>query len=148
MVVSSFLAKHLLLDWRIGEKWFSQNQIDLDFSSNNGGWQWSASTGLFEYCLSIGTDSQPYFRVFSPTRQAERFDKEATFIKRWVPELRGVKAKYAIEPMKLGLETLKKLGYYEPIVEHVMARKRAIEAFKNNSDRDKDEVKITKKVKY
>ena len=78
MIVSSFLVKDLLIDWRWGERYFEDNLIDFDFSANNGGWQWAASTGC---------DSQPYFRIFNPVLQSEKFDKDGSFIKKYIPQL-------------------------------------------------------------
>ena len=78
MIVAMYLSKNLLIDWRKGEKYFMQNLIDGDFASNNGGWQWSASTGV---------DAAPYFRIFNPITQSEKFDKKGDFIKKWVPEI-------------------------------------------------------------
>lgn len=82
MIVGSFLAKDLLLDWRLGEKFFMESLIDGDVASNNGGWGFSASTGV---------DPQPYFRIFNPTLQSEKFDAEGEFVRKFVPELREVK---------------------------------------------------------
>ncbi len=84
MVVSSFLTKILLIDWRYGEKYFAQKLVDYDVASNNGGWQWSSGSG---------NDSQPYFRIFNPFRQSEEHDPECVYIKKWVPELREVPVK-------------------------------------------------------
>lgn len=81
MVTSNFLIKLLLIDWRLGEKYFASKLVDYDIAQNNGGWQWSSSTG---------TDSQPYFRIFNPKLQSEKFDKKCKFIQKWVPELKGV----------------------------------------------------------
>ncbi len=103
MVVASFLTKHLLVDWRWGEAYFAKKLLDFELSSNNGGWQWAASTG---------TDAQPYFRVFNPMEQAKKFDAQAIYVRRWVPESQG-------------------FGYIPPIVEHNFARQRAIETFKS-----------------
>ncbi len=102
MVVASFLTKHLLIDWRWGEAYFAKKLLDFDLASNNGGWQWAAGTG---------TDAQPYFRVFNPTSQTEKFDHELKYIKKWVPE-------YGTN------------SYPEPIVEHKFARLRAIDTYK------------------
>ena len=102
MVAASFLCKHLLIDWRWGEAYFASKLLDFELSSNNGNWQWAAGTGC---------DAAPYFRVFNPTTQQEKFDKDFNYIKKWVPEF--------------GTDT-----YAAPIVNHVMARKRAIETYK------------------
>lgn len=122
MIVSSFLTKDLLIDWRYGEKYFMQHLIDGDFASNNGGWQWSASTG---------TDSQPYFRVFNPQSQSERFDPTGDFIRKWLPALKDLSTDMLHLPSKkLNAEKLKKIGYCEPMIDHAKARIKAIEAFK------------------
>jgi deoxyribodipyrimidine photo-lyase len=89
MVVASFLVKHLHLDWRWGAKWFMWHLVDGDIASNQHGWQWTAGTG---------TDASPFYRVFNPTRQAIRFDPEATYVHRWIPELRDVAAPACLEP--------------------------------------------------
>ena len=122
MIVSSFLTKDLLIDWRAGEKYFMKKLIDGDFASNNGGWQWSASTG---------TDSQPYFRIFNPQSQSERFDPNGEFIRKWVPELKDLPLLVLHDPSKkLSAAKLKSIGYCEPMVDHAKARIRTIEAFK------------------
>ena len=82
MVTASFFSKHLLLDWRLGEAYFAGKLIDFDQSANNGGWQWAASTGC---------DAQPYFRIFNPINQSEKFDAEGKFIRRYVPGLQGAR---------------------------------------------------------
>jgi deoxyribodipyrimidine photo-lyase len=116
MVVASFLTKDLLIDWRRGEEVFALGLLDFDFASNNGGWQWSASTGC---------DAQPYFRVFNPESQSRRFDPEGKFIKSVLPELRDCSAKriHAAPGVK---------GYPEPIVEHSIQRDKAIALFKKS----------------
>lgn len=93
MVTAQFLAKHLFLDWRLGEAYFMSQLVDGDFAANNGGWQWSASTG---------TDAVPYFRIFNPVRQAERFDPQGTFVRRMIPELAEASPKQTLEPWKFG----------------------------------------------
>jgi deoxyribodipyrimidine photo-lyase len=115
MVTAMFLSKHLLIDWRMGERFFMQQLVDGDFASNNGGWQWSASTG---------TDAAPYFRIFNPTAQAKKFDPQAEYIKRWVPELAD------LPPKRITAGDCAGAGYPAPIVEHTFARQRAIERFK------------------
>ncbi|MCG7496211.1 deoxyribodipyrimidine photo-lyase [Vibrio sp. Of7-15] len=119
MIVASFLTKDLLLPWQLGEAWFMSKLIDGDHPSNNGGWQWSASTG---------TDAQPYFRIFNPTVQGQRFDLEGKYIRRWVKELREVPDKYIHTPDKW--VHFDDLNYPKPIVEHKQARLLAIEVFK------------------
>ena len=84
MIVASYLVKDLLIDWRWGEAWFMENLLDGDPAANNGGWQWTAGTG---------TDAAPYFRIFNPVLQSARFDPHGDYIRKWVPELRGVDAK-------------------------------------------------------
>ena len=122
MVTAMFLSKHLLIDWRWGERWFMQNLIDGDFASNNGGWQWSASTGV---------DAVPYFRIFNPTRQAERFDPEGEFIRHYVPELKTLK-----KNLIHNAGANKPLNYPAPMVDHKFARERAILAFKTGDSPD------------
>ncbi|CAK1357805.1 unnamed protein product [Cercospora beticola] len=127
MIVASFLAKDLLLDWRQGEKYFMETLIDGDFASNNGGWGFSASTGV---------DPQPYFRIFNPLLQSEKFDPEGEYIRKWVPELRGIKGKAVHEPYARGAaKEAKKNGYPEPCVEHAKARARALERYKSGLGR-------------
>lgn len=126
MIVASFFTKDLLMDWRIGEKYFSEMLIDYDSASNIGGWQWAAS---------VGTDAVPYFRIFHPNSQGKRFDPEGSFIKKYVEELRSVPAKYIQEPFKYAKQIQKECGidiekiYDEPIVNHEERRLRAIELF-------------------
>ena len=101
MIVASFLTKHLLIDWRWGEAYFAQKLLDFDLASNNGGWQWAAGSGV---------DAAPYFRIFNPYLQTEKFDKQLTYVKKWVPEF-------------------EEFSYPKPIVEHDFARKRALEVY-------------------
>ena len=106
MVAASFLTKHLLLDWRLGEAYFAQKLLDFDLASNNGGWQWAAG---------CGTDAAPYFRIFNPTEQARKFDPENKYIKKWVPELDTA-------------------AYPKPMVDHAFARERCLATFKKAFD--------------
>ncbi len=125
MIVASFLSKDLLLDWRKGERFFMENLIDGDFASNNGGWGFAAS---------VGVDPQPYFRIFNPLLQSERFDADGEYIRRWVPELRAVEGKAVHEPYARGAaEEARRQGYPEPIVEHKAARERALAAYKKGA---------------
>ena len=125
MVVASFLTKHLLADRRIGERQFWRHLVDGDHASNNGGWQWAASTG---------TDPQPYFRIFNPILQGKRFDPEGTWIRRWVPELANVPPAWINEPWSMPDEVQREAGcrigrdYPAPIVRHEDARERALAA--------------------
>ncbi|KAI6251306.1 Deoxyribodipyrimidine photo-lyase [Erysiphe necator] len=123
MVTASFLSKHLLLDWRLGEQFFMLNLIDGDFASNNGGWGWSASSGV---------DPQPYFRIFNPELQSEKFDKNGDFIRKWIPELKAVKGAKAIhDPFGRGaISEAKKGGYVKRIVAHKEARDRCLARYK------------------
>lgn len=102
MVVASFLTKHLLIDWRWGEAYFAKKLLDFDLASNNGGWQWAAGSG---------TDAAPYFRIFNPASQLDKFDKDLKYVKRWVPEYGTSK-------------------YPKPIVDHKEARERCLETYK------------------
>jgi deoxyribodipyrimidine photo-lyase len=124
MVTAMFLSKNLLIDWREGERWFMQHLIDGDLAANNGGWQWSASTG---------TDSVPYFRLFNPISQSSRFDPEGLFLRRWLPELEGLGDREIHNPAKLnGLFAT--LEYPEPIVDLPMSRERVMSAFRQLSE--------------
>ncbi len=126
MISASFLTKHLLADWRIGEAEFMGHLTDGDVASNNGGWQWTASTG---------TDPQPYFRVFNPMLQGRRFDPDGDYVRRWVPELRGIAGPAVHEPWLLDAAAQVAAGvrigtdYPAPIVEHAAARARALEVY-------------------
>ncbi len=102
MITASFLSKHLLIDWRWGEAYFAKKLLDYDYAPNNGGWQWSASTGC---------DAMPYFRIFNPTEQTKKFDKDLKYIRKWIPELDS-------------------FDYPKPIIEHTFARQRALDAYK------------------
>ena len=123
MIVASFLCKDLLCDWRLGEDYFWTHLADGDKPANVGGWQWSAS---------VGVDPQPYFRIFNPTTQGQRFDPDGTFIRRWVPELREVPARYIHVPTELPPLEAQRLGfaldrdYPHPVVDHATQRQRAL----------------------
>ncbi len=101
MIVASFLTKHLLLDWRLGEAYFAEKLLDFDLAANNGGWQWAAGSGC---------DAAPYFRIFNPYLQTQKFDPQLTYIKKWVPDLN-------------------EFSYPKPMVEHELARKRCLAVY-------------------
>lgn len=103
MITASFLAKHLLIDWRWGEAWFASHLLDYELSSNNGNWQWAAGTGC---------DAAPYFRIFSPAEQQKKFDSKGLYVRKWLPELDS-------------------LQYPRPIVDHKFARERALKTYKH-----------------
>jgi len=119
MIVASFLTKDLLLHWRHGERYFFERLVDGDPASNNGGWQWAASTG---------TDPQPYFRIFNPVSQGQRWDPKGAYVRSWVPELGDVADRFVHEPWKDG--GLLASGYPPPIVDHRERRLLALERFK------------------
>lgn len=117
MVAASFLVKDLLIDWRRGERWFLKRLVDGDPASNNGGWQW---------CASTGTDAQPYFRIFSPTSQGERFDPSGAYVRRWIPELRDVPGRFIHTPSEAPSPPRE---YPAPIVSHSQRRILALARF-------------------
>ena len=128
LIVASFLTKHLLIDWREGEKWFWENLIDGDRALNAFNWQWVAG---------CGADAAPYFRIFNPILQGEKFDKEGVYVKKWVPELSKVPKKFIHKPWEMELkyqEAIKTIigkDYPGPIVVHEKARTAALEAFQS-----------------
>ena len=117
MIVAAFLTKLLLIDWRKGELFFMKHLIDGDYASNNGGWQWAASTGA---------DAAPYFRIFNPLRQSERYDPEGAFIKKFVPELSRLDKKSIHNPSS---QQRKLCGYPEPVIDYTFARQRALDSY-------------------
>lgn len=117
MIVASFLTKDLQIDWRRGEQYFMHQLIDADFASNNGGWQWAAGTGA---------DASPYFRIFNPTLQGEKFDRQGKFIKRWVNELKDVPEKNIHKPQVWFKAQDIESDYPPPIVDHNQARKQTL----------------------
>jgi deoxyribodipyrimidine photo-lyase len=129
MIVASFLTKDLLIDWRRGYAHFRELLVDHDTANDNGGWQWAASTG---------TDAQPYFRIFNPMTQGERYDPDAAYIQTYVPELRGVApdeihAWHELTPTER-VDVAPE--YPEPIVEHSERRERALKMFERARDDD------------
>jgi deoxyribodipyrimidine photo-lyase len=127
MVVASFLTKDLLIDWRWGERFFMQMLVDGDLASNNGGWQWAAGTG---------TDAQPYFRIFNPTSQGQKFDPQGTYIRRYLPELASVADRYIHAPWTMPADEQRRVGvtigleYPAPIVDHAVQRERALAIYR------------------
>ncbi len=117
MVTASFLTKDLGIDWRLGEQHFAEWLLDYDLASNNGGWQWAASTGC---------DAQPWFRIFNPVTQSERFDPQGKFIRRYVPELSDVPDKFIHAPWKMAAPPE---NYPLPVVDHTLARERTLARF-------------------
>ena len=122
MIVASFLTKDLLIDWRAGYEWFRRKLVDHDPANDSGGWQWAASTG---------TDAQPYFRIFNPATQCERHDPDGEYVRRYVPELRGVEAEVIHDWPNLSDEERAEIApdYVDPIVDHARRREEAIEMF-------------------
>ncbi|KFZ37041.1 deoxyribodipyrimidine photolyase [Shewanella mangrovi] len=118
MITASFLTKHLLIDWHLGERWFRQQLLDGDLAANNGGWQWSAGTGC---------DAQPYFRIFNPMTQSEKFDPDASFIRKYVPEVEAWSLKQIHHPdSRMHGQLFAVSDYPMPIVNHSEARERAL----------------------
>ena len=127
MITASFLTKDLLVDWRWGERFFMQHLLDGDSPANNGGWQWAAGTG---------TDAQPYFRIFNPSSQGERFDPEGAYVKKYIPALQNVPAKYIHAPWTMPAALQRQAGitigveYPAQIVDHATQRNRALALYK------------------
>jgi len=127
MVVASFLTKTLLIDWRRGERYFAEKLLDYDLAANNGGWQWSASTGV---------DAQPYFRIFNPWNQSEKFDEEGKFIREWCPELKGFSNKKIHYPHETDMVEQAQAGcvigkdYPHPIVSYKIQKEKALAMYK------------------
>ena len=118
MIVASFLVKDLLIDWRWGEAWFMEYLLDGDPAANNGGWQWTAGTG---------TDAAPYFRIFNPLLQSQKFDPHGDYIRRWVPELSALTSVEIHAPWK---SDIKISGYPEkPIVDREVVKERTLQAY-------------------
>jgi deoxyribodipyrimidine photo-lyase len=127
MVTASFLTKDLGIDWRRGERYFAAQLLDYDLAANNGGWQWSAGTGC---------DAQPWFRIFNPVTQSQRFDPQGAYIRRWVPELAcvpdaGVHAPWEMSPLEQqAAGCIVGRDYPAPVVSHTQARQRSLQRFR------------------
>lgn len=127
MITASYLVKHLLIDWREGERWFARQLVDADVAANNGGWQWVAGTG---------TDAAPYFRIFNPVLQSKKFDPDGKYIRKWVKELENVPDKFIHEPWLLNDKDQRSVSlalgmdYPYPLVDHNFARQRALSVYK------------------
>ncbi|KAI5289663.1 hypothetical protein KEM54_003477 [Ascosphaera aggregata] len=130
MIVASFLCKDFLIDWRLGEQYLMSTLIDGDFASNHGGWGFASSTGV---------DPQPYFRIFNPVTQSEKFDPDGDYIRRWVPELASIKGSKAIhDPYHRGLsKEAEANGYPKPLVDHAKSREKALAMFREVSGHSK-----------
>jgi len=127
MITANFLCKDLLLDWRLGEKYFMEHLVDGDFASNSGGWG---------FCSSAGVDPQPFFRIFNPLLQSEKFDPDGEYIRKWVPELKDVEGKAIHDPYGRGAGKIaEKNGYPKPVVDHKESRAKALERFKTGLGR-------------
>jgi deoxyribodipyrimidine photo-lyase len=128
LVVASFLTRHLLMDYRIGQRHFMRHLIDGDVANNLGGWQWTAG---------VGSDPQPWFRIFNPVLQGQRFDPEGTWVRRWVPELADVPAPYIHAPWEMSDAVAAAAGvrlgqtYPRPIIDLQVGRERALAAFRS-----------------
>ena len=120
MIAASFLIKHLLIDWREGEKWFWDTLVDADIANNSASWQWVAGSGA---------DAAPYFRIFNPVVQGEKFDPQGLYIRKWCPELSTLPDRLIQEPWKADSNV--KIKYPAPMVDHKMARSRALQALKS-----------------
>ncbi|RZI80890.1 MAG: deoxyribodipyrimidine photo-lyase, partial [Rubrivivax sp.] len=117
MVTASFLCKDLGVHWQRGEAYFAQQLLDYDLAANNGGWQWASSSGC---------DAQPYFRIFNPTNQSEKFDAEGRFIRRYCPELAGIEDRAIHEPWARASLQMQGVDYPRPVVDHALARERTL----------------------
>ncbi len=126
MIVASFLVKHLLIPWQHGARWFWDTLVDADLANNTFGWQWAAG---------CGADPAPYFRIFNPVLQGEKFDARGNYIRRWIPELGRLPDRWIHCPWQAPKQILKAAGivlgstYPAPIVDHRLARERALDAF-------------------
>lgn len=127
MIVASFLIKHLLIDWRIGQEWFWQTLLDADLANNASNWQWVAGSGV---------DASPYYRIFNPVLQGKKFDPEGEYVKKWVPELAKLSSKYLHKPWEASEQELRNAHiilnktYPKPIIDLEVGRKKALENYR------------------
>jgi deoxyribodipyrimidine photo-lyase len=130
MIAASFLTKDLLISWQDGSRWFWDTLFDADLANNTFGWQW---------CAGCGADAAPFFRIFNPVLQGEKFDPQGVYVRKWVPELSGLPDPFIHKPWEAPKEILKAAGvtlgdtYPKPIVEHQKARDYALFVFKNKT---------------
>jgi deoxyribodipyrimidine photo-lyase len=128
MIVASFLVKHLMVDWRVGEAWFWDTLVDGDLANNAASWQWVAG---------CGADAAPYFRIFNPIIQGEKFDAKGEYVRKWVPELSGLPDRFLHKPWECPAALLASAGirlgktYPLPLIEHARARENAMQAFES-----------------
>jgi len=128
MIAASFLIKHLLIDWRVGAAWFEDTLVDADLAVNRSSWQWVAGSGA---------DAAPYFRIFNPVLQGEKFDAGGDYVRAFVPELGKLAAKYIHKPWEAPRSVLEEAGvvlgetYPAPVVDHRQARERALAAWRD-----------------
>jgi deoxyribodipyrimidine photo-lyase len=126
MIVASFLVKDLLIPWQQGARWFWDTLVDADLANNTLGWQWTAG---------CGADAAPFFRIFNPVSQGEKFDPAGDYVMRWVPELRGLTPEWIHKPWQAPPDLLRRAGielgrnYPKPVVDHSAARSKALAAF-------------------
>ena len=131
MIAASFLIKHLMIDWREGEAWFRDTLLDADPASNAASWQWVAG---------CGADAAPFFRIFNPILQGERFDADGSYVRRFVPEIAALPEKFLHKPFEAPEAVLREAGitlgqtYPKPLVDHSVARNRAMAAFTQIKD--------------
>jgi len=128
MITASFLIKHLMIDWRRGERWFRDTLVDADAASNPANWQWVAGSGA---------DASPFFRIFNPILQGEKFDPDGAYVRTFVPELEKLDSKWIHKPFDAPESALAEAGvtlgktYPKPVVDHALARQRALAAYKS-----------------
>ena len=122
LLVSSFLIKNLMIDWRYGEKYFARKLVDYDVLVNQGNWQWTSGSGA---------DSQPYFRVFNPILQSDKYDHDAIYIKKWLPQLKNIEPKHLHDWERYHTEyDLKEINYWKPVISYAESKKKGIAMYR------------------